>query len=156
MASVVIYQLPIEEACVQSQVRLCRICSGQSGNGADFSEYFGFPCKFSFHLLLHTHLSSRDATIDSAVTDVRNGLNLSLRIKNQLTNYIEQLNIWFCAANINANPSKPWTYSTTSSLKVHNNINLSFASSSATILYTSANVKNTWIYRSTTSYAFMV
>jgi hypothetical protein len=23
--------------------------------GQVFSEYFGFPCQFSFHLLLHTH-----------------------------------------------------------------------------------------------------
>jgi hypothetical protein len=29
-----------------------------------FSEYFGFPCQFSFHRLLHTHhLSSRAGTI---------------------------------------------------------------------------------------------
>jgi hypothetical protein len=42
---------------VRYQVRSCGICSGQSGLGEAFSEYFGFPCQFSFHWLLYTHLS---------------------------------------------------------------------------------------------------
>jgi hypothetical protein len=36
-----------------------------------FSEYFGFPCQFSFHQLLHNHhyLSSGTGTIGQLVTD---------------------------------------------------------------------------------------
>jgi hypothetical protein len=43
-----------------------------------FSEYFGFPCQFSFHRLLHTHhLSSGAATIGQLVADVPSGLSLT-------------------------------------------------------------------------------
>jgi hypothetical protein len=43
-----------------------------------FSEYFGFPCQFSFHQLLHTHhLSSRAGKIGQLVTDVPSGLSLT-------------------------------------------------------------------------------
>jgi hypothetical protein len=31
------------------------ICGGQSGAGAGFPEYFGFPCQCSSHQLLHNH-----------------------------------------------------------------------------------------------------
>jgi hypothetical protein len=31
------------------------------------SEYFGFPCQFSFHQLLHTHLWSRAGTIGQEI-----------------------------------------------------------------------------------------
>jgi hypothetical protein len=42
-----------------------------------FSEYFGFPCQFSFYLLLHIHhyLSSGAGTIDQLVADVPSGLS---------------------------------------------------------------------------------
>jgi hypothetical protein len=44
--------------------------------GQVFSEYFGFPCQFSFHRLLHTHhLSSEASTI--VVSDVPSGLSLT-------------------------------------------------------------------------------
>jgi hypothetical protein len=40
--------------------------------GQVFSEYFGFPCKFSFHRLLHTHhLSSGTGTMSQLVAQVR-------------------------------------------------------------------------------------
>jgi hypothetical protein len=43
-----------------------------------FSDYFGFPCQFSFHRLLHTHhLSSGAATIGQLVADVPSGLILT-------------------------------------------------------------------------------
>jgi hypothetical protein len=43
-----------------------------------FSEYFGFPCQFSFHRLLHVHhLSSGDGTRGQLVTDVPSGLSLT-------------------------------------------------------------------------------
>jgi hypothetical protein len=43
-----------------------------------FSQYFGFPCQFSFHRLLHTHrLSSGAGTIGQLVADVLSGLSLT-------------------------------------------------------------------------------
>jgi hypothetical protein len=43
-----------------------------------FSEYFGFPCQFSFHRLLHTHnLSSGAGTIGQILADVTSGLSLT-------------------------------------------------------------------------------
>jgi hypothetical protein len=46
--------------------------------GQVFSEYFGSPCQFSFHRLLHTHhlLSGAD-TIGQLVADVPSGLSLN-------------------------------------------------------------------------------
>jgi hypothetical protein len=45
--------------------------------GQVFSEYFCFPCQFSFHRLLHTHhLSSGAGTIGQLVADVPSGLSL--------------------------------------------------------------------------------
>jgi hypothetical protein len=42
------------------------------------SEYFGFPCQFSFHRLLHIHhLSSGAGTIGQLVADVPSGLSLT-------------------------------------------------------------------------------
>jgi hypothetical protein len=46
--------------------------------GQVYSEYFGFPCQFSFHRLLHTHhLSSGAGTIGQLVADVADGLILT-------------------------------------------------------------------------------
>jgi hypothetical protein len=47
--------------------------------GQVFSEYFGFPRKFSFHRLLHIHhhLSAGDGTIGQLVADVPSGLSLT-------------------------------------------------------------------------------
>jgi hypothetical protein len=44
--------------------------------GQVFSEYFGFPCQFPFHRLLHIHhhLSSGAGTIGQIVADVPSGL----------------------------------------------------------------------------------
>jgi hypothetical protein len=43
-----------------------------------FSEYFGFPCQFSFHQLLHTHhLPSGAGTAGQIVADVPSGLSLA-------------------------------------------------------------------------------
>jgi hypothetical protein len=42
------------------------------------SEYFGFPCQFSFQRLLHIHeLSSGAGTIGQLVADVPSGLSLT-------------------------------------------------------------------------------
>jgi hypothetical protein len=44
--------------------------------GQVFSQYFGFPCQFSFHRLLHTHhLSSGAGTVGQLVADVPSGLS---------------------------------------------------------------------------------
>jgi hypothetical protein len=47
--------------------------------GQVFSEYFGFPCQFSFHRLLHIHhhLSSGAGTTGQLVADVPSGLSLT-------------------------------------------------------------------------------
>jgi hypothetical protein len=46
--------------------------------GKVFSEYFGFPCQFSFHRLLHTYLlSSEAATIGQLVADLLSELSLN-------------------------------------------------------------------------------
>jgi hypothetical protein len=44
-----------------------------------FSEYFGFPCQFSFHPLLHIHyhLSSGAGTTGQLAADVPSGLSLT-------------------------------------------------------------------------------
>jgi hypothetical protein len=44
------------------------------------SEYFDFPCQFSFHQLFHIHhTSSRASIIDQIVVDVPSGLSLTPR-----------------------------------------------------------------------------
>jgi hypothetical protein len=48
--------------------------------GQVFSEYFVFPCQFSFHRLLHIHhhhLSSGAGTIGQLAADVPSGLSLT-------------------------------------------------------------------------------
>jgi hypothetical protein len=47
--------IPTTVARILGQVNLCGICGGLRGNGLVFSEYFGFPCPFSFHRMLHIH-----------------------------------------------------------------------------------------------------
>jgi hypothetical protein len=46
--------------------------------GQVFSEYFGFPCQFSFHQLLHIHyLLSGAGTVGQIVTDVPSGFSFT-------------------------------------------------------------------------------
>jgi hypothetical protein len=46
--------------------------------GQLFPQYFGFPCQFSFHRLLHIHhLSSGICTLGQLVADVSSGLSLT-------------------------------------------------------------------------------
>jgi hypothetical protein len=47
--------------------------------GQVFSEFFGFPCQFSFHrvLYIHHHLSSGFGTIGQSAADVPSGLSLT-------------------------------------------------------------------------------
>jgi hypothetical protein len=70
--------LPTAAARVRAQVRSCGICGGQKALGQVFCGYFGFPCQFSFHRLLHTrHLSSGAGTRGQLVADVPSGLSLT-------------------------------------------------------------------------------
>jgi hypothetical protein len=53
---------------------------GKSALAQVISEYFGFPCQFSFHRLLHIHdhhVSSGAGTIGQIVADVLSGLSLT-------------------------------------------------------------------------------
>jgi hypothetical protein len=51
---------------------------GKVALGQIFFEYFGFPCQFLFHRLLHAHhLSSGAGTIGQLVADVPSGLSLT-------------------------------------------------------------------------------
>jgi hypothetical protein len=51
---------------------------GKVALGQVFSDYFGFPCQFLLHRLLHTHhLSSGAGIIGQLVADVRNGGRLT-------------------------------------------------------------------------------
>jgi hypothetical protein len=45
--------------------------------GQVLAEYFGFSCPFSFHRLLHTHLSSGAGTIGQLVADVQSRASLT-------------------------------------------------------------------------------
>jgi hypothetical protein len=57
--------------------------------GQIFSDYFGFPCQFTFHRLLHTHhhLSSGAGTIGHLVADVPSGLSLTPPQETKKKNY---------------------------------------------------------------------
>jgi hypothetical protein len=56
--------------------------------GQVFSEYFDFPCQFSFHRLLHIHhLSSRAGTMGQLVADIPSGLSLTPPQENKKENY---------------------------------------------------------------------
>jgi hypothetical protein len=51
------------------------------------SEYFGFPCQFSFHQMFDTHLSSGAGTIGQLVADVPSGLSLTAPQETKNKNY---------------------------------------------------------------------
>jgi hypothetical protein len=56
--------------------------------GQVYSEYFGFPCQFSFHRLLHNHhLSSGVGTIGQLMADVPSGLSLTPPQETKHKNY---------------------------------------------------------------------
>jgi hypothetical protein len=58
--------------------------------GQVFFEYFGLPCQFSFHRLLHTHhLSTGAGTIGQLVADVPSGLSLTPPQETKRTNYVK-------------------------------------------------------------------
>jgi hypothetical protein len=60
--------------------------------GQVFSEYFGFPCEFSFHQLFHTrHLSSGAGTIGQLVAAVPSALTISPHPKKVKKKYLNCL-----------------------------------------------------------------
>jgi hypothetical protein len=85
------YQFPTPLAWVRSQAMSCGICTEQCSNGAEFLCVLWFPCQFSFHHVLHTHLSSGAATIGQLVSGVLSGLSLTppheIKKKNRVVNH---------------------------------------------------------------------
>jgi hypothetical protein len=45
--------------------------------GQVFSKYYGLPCQFSSHQMLHTHLSSGAGIKGQVVADVQSGITLT-------------------------------------------------------------------------------
>jgi hypothetical protein len=74
IAQAVNCRLPTASARVRSQSRLCGICGEQSGTGAGFILVLYFPWEFSFHQMLHTHLSSGPGTTGILVAGAPSGL----------------------------------------------------------------------------------
>jgi hypothetical protein len=68
---------PAVVARVRSQVRLLGFMVDKVALGQVFSEHFGFLCQFSFHRMVHTHLSSGAGTIGQLEPDVPSGLSLT-------------------------------------------------------------------------------
>jgi hypothetical protein len=72
-------RLPTAAARVRTQVRW-DLWWTEWHWGQVFSEYFGFPCQFAFHLMLHSHhhhLSSGAGTVGQTVAAVPGGLSLT-------------------------------------------------------------------------------
>jgi hypothetical protein len=69
--------------------------------GQVLSEYFGFPCQFAFHLLLHNHhhhLSSTTSIIGQTMAAVPSGLSLTPWERNILSEVgaaSSELKFWF-------------------------------------------------------------
>jgi hypothetical protein len=90
----VIRRLLTTAAQVRAQVMQCGV----------FSEYFGFPCQFSFHRLLQIHhLSSGAGTTRQLVADVPSGLSLTqpqeTKKDYRFAHIFRQLRLsacWFC------------------------------------------------------------
>jgi hypothetical protein len=79
IAQVVSRWLPIAVTRIQRSVQAGFVVN-KVALGQVFSEYFGFPCQFSFHRLFHIHhhhLSSGAGTIGQRVADVPSGLSLT-------------------------------------------------------------------------------
>jgi hypothetical protein len=80
VAQAVSRRLSSAAARVRALVRSCEVCGEQSGTEAGtFTEYFGFPCQFAFHRLLHIHhhLSSWAGAIGQTLPAVKSGPSLT-------------------------------------------------------------------------------
>jgi hypothetical protein len=72
--------LPSRRPGIGSRSGYVRFVVDKVGMEQALSEYFGFPCQFSFHRLLHTHhhhLSSGAGTVGPIVIIVPSGLSLN-------------------------------------------------------------------------------
>jgi hypothetical protein len=100
IAQAVIRRLPIAAARVPTQVRsscafvVDKVTLGQ----VFFFEYFSFPCQFSFHRLLHTHLSSGAGTRGQLVADVPSGLSLTPSQETKSINIYFITGPYFCCS----------------------------------------------------------
>jgi hypothetical protein len=89
IAQAVSCRLPTAAALIRARVWSCVICGEQSGTGESF-----LPCQFSFHRLLHTHISPGAATIGQIVADVLSGLRpLSDKTHGGWTHSVQRLKI---------------------------------------------------------------
>jgi hypothetical protein len=78
IAQAVSRRLPTAAALVRAQVKSYVFVVDKVAVGQVFSEYFGFPCQFSFHRMVDTHhLSSGAGTTGQLVADVQSGLSLT-------------------------------------------------------------------------------
>jgi hypothetical protein len=79
IAQAVSHRLPTAATQVPAQVRSWGFVVDKVILGQVFSQYFGFPCQFSFHRLfhIHRHLSSGTGTVGQLVADVQSGLSLA-------------------------------------------------------------------------------
>jgi hypothetical protein len=76
IAQAVSRPLPIAAAArVRFEVRSRWIYGGQMALEQVFSEYFGFPCQFSFHHMFHICLLFGAGTVSQLVTDEPSGLS---------------------------------------------------------------------------------
>jgi hypothetical protein len=76
MAQAVTRRLPTAAVQIRSQFRSRGIYDRQSGTWTDFSECFGSPWQFSFHRMIHTHLSRGAGTIGPLLAGIKSGLSL--------------------------------------------------------------------------------
>jgi hypothetical protein len=65
--------------------------------GQVFSEYFNFPCQFSFRQMLYTHLSSEVGIIVQLVADIPSGLSIapSQETKKTYYTFLKKKTLWF-------------------------------------------------------------
>jgi hypothetical protein len=80
IAQAVSHWLPTAAVRVRSHLKSYGICVEKVALGQVFSEYFIFPCQFSFHRVFHNHrlgVSSGAGTIGQLVADVSSSLSLT-------------------------------------------------------------------------------
>jgi hypothetical protein len=65
------------------------------------SEHYGFPCQFSFHQMVHTHLSSGAGTIGHLVVDhIPSGLSLTPPHEIKRKIYVSVCMCMYCSGSL--------------------------------------------------------
>jgi hypothetical protein len=79
IAQAVSHRLPTVAARVRARAGNVGFVVDKVALGQVFSKYFGFPCQFAFHRLLHNHyhLSSGAGTVGQTVAAVPSGLSFT-------------------------------------------------------------------------------